>query len=35
MDLFTDQSEAIREHHANRRIKLSDVAKEIDTLNKK
>ena len=35
MDLFSDQSEAIREYHSNRRVKLSDVAKEIDTLNKK
>ena len=35
MDAFTDQSEAIREHHSKRRMRLSDVAKEVDDLNKK
>ena len=33
MDVFSDQSEAIREHHSNRRMRLSDVAKDIDALN--
>ena len=35
MDVFTDQSEAIREHHSARRIKLSDIAKDVDALNEK
>lgn len=33
MDVFTEQSEAIRQHHSGRRMRLSDVAKEVDTLN--
>ena len=33
LDLFSDQSEAIREHHSKRRMRLSDVAKDIDKLN--
>ena len=33
MDVFSDQSEAIREHHSKRRVKLSDIAKEVDSLN--
>lgn len=35
MDIFSDQSEAIREHHSQRRMKLSDIAKEVDSLNNK
>jgi len=33
MDTFSDNSEAIREHHTTRRMRLSDVAKDIDSLN--
>lgn len=33
MDVFSDQSEAIREHHSKRRVRLSDVAKQVDSLN--
>ena len=33
MDVFNEQSEAIRDHHSTRRMKLSDVAKDIDALN--
>ena len=33
MDVFTEQSDAIRQHHSGRRMRLSDVAKEVDTLN--
>ena len=33
MDVFTEQSEAIREHHSSRRMKMSDIAKEVDSLN--
>ena len=35
MDVWTDQSEAIRQHHSTRRMKLSDVAKDVDALNEK
>ena len=34
MDVWSDQSEAIRQHHSTRRMKLSDVAKDVDALNK-
>ena len=33
MDVFSEQSEAIREHHSKRRMRLSDVAKQVDALN--
>ena len=33
LDMWTDQSEATREFHSKRRMKLSDVAKEVDSLN--
>ena len=33
MDVFSEQSDAIREHHSGRRMKLSDVAKQVDSLN--
>ena len=33
MDVFTEQSEAIREHHSKRRMRATDVAKELDSLN--
>ena len=35
MDLMSDQSDATREYHSKRRMKLTDVAKEIDSLNEK
>jgi len=35
MDIMSDQSDATREHHSKRRMRISDVAKEIDTLNDK
>ena len=35
LDLFSEQSDAIREHASKRRMKLSDVAKEVDQLNDK
>ena len=36
MDLMSDQSDAIREHHSKRRMtKISDVVKEVDALNEK
>jgi len=33
LDVLSDQSEAIREHHSQRRVRLSDIAKEVDSLN--
>ena len=33
LDIMSDQSEATRDHHSQRRMKLSDIAKEVDTLN--
>jgi len=33
MDVVSEQSEATRAHHSGRRLKLSDVAKEVDSLN--
>ena len=35
MDIITDQSEAIREHHSKRRMRAVDAAKDIDSLNGK
>ena len=35
LDMSGEESEAIREHHSKRRMRLSDAAKEIDNLNDK